>query len=53
MSLEDLYRDEKYHSFMRPGRIDHFIELNRDRNKTKLVKHKDIIGYPKDDPVNM
>lgn len=53
LPLETLYEDERFHSFMRIGRIDHFIEMSQDYKKTKLVKHKDIIGYPKDSPTKL
>jgi hypothetical protein len=47
---EELYQNEGYHSFMRPGRIDKFIEMDRDVRKTKFQSHKEIKGYPIDDP---
>lgn len=53
LPLEKLYEDKRFHSFMRIGRIDHFVEMSHDFDKTKQLKHKDIVGYPKDSPVNM
>lgn len=50
LSPEELYKEEKYHSYMRPGRIDHFIKLDRNIQKIKKLTHKDIEGYPNDQP---
>ena len=40
--IEELYETEQYHSFMRRGRIDGFIEMDHDFNKVKFLKHDDI-----------
>lgn len=50
LSPEELYEIPEYHSYMRPGRNDNFIKLNRDINETTFLTHKDIKGYPNDQP---
>lgn len=56
LSTEQLYdeKNEDYYSYTRPGRIDYFVELDRDPTKTKILKHNDIANYPKNEvePLN-
>lgn len=50
LSPEKLYEEEKYYSYMRPGRIDKFIKLDRDVNKIEKLDHKQIKNYPTNQP---
>lgn len=43
MSPEELYEHQDWHSFMRPGRIDFFLQLTA--NTCTKLNHADINGY--------
>lgn len=53
LPLSELYSNPDYHSLMRFGRIDHFIEMSRTNNSAKLIKHEDIEGFPLDDSLKL
>jgi hypothetical protein len=46
-SPTELYRNSEWHSFLRPGRVDMFIEYlkGRDNVACRVVNHYDIPGY--------
>lgn len=51
-SPEKLYKNKKYHSFMRKGRVDKFYNFtpNNGEYDCQIYNHSDIVGYVDMDP---
>jgi energy-coupling factor transporter ATP-binding protein EcfA2 len=51
-SPEKLYKNKKYHSFMRKGRVDKFFNFTPNKNGYDCTEyqHTDIVGYVDEEP---